>query len=79
MRLDVRLGGCDQRLEPEPLVAPGAFTGLVCSHPILTDMKPQKIHSGLIPFQGVVDVSFGDVQRQSDRRQPRDEEVLAVF
>jgi hypothetical protein len=79
MRFDIGLGGFDQRFEPEPLVAPGIFPGVVGSHPILTDMKPQNIHAGLIPFQGVVDASFGDVQRQSDGRQPRDEEVLAVF
>jgi len=42
-------------------------------------MKPQNIHAGLIPFQGVVEASVGDVQRQSGRRQPRGEEVLAVF
>jgi len=41
--------------------------------------NPQKVHAGLIAFQGMVDVSFGDVQRQSDLRQPGREEVLAVF
>src|SRR5262245_759519 len=40
MRLDVDLGGCDQRFEPEPLVASGSFPGLVGSHPILTNVEP---------------------------------------
>src|SRR5262249_20523598 len=44
MRLGVGLGGCDQRVEPEPLVAPGSFPGLVCARPILTDGEPQTIH-----------------------------------
>jgi len=79
MRLDVDLGGCDQRFEPEPLVAPRSFPGLVGSHPILTDVEPQKVHAGLITFQGMADVRFSHVQRQSDRRQPGHEEVLAVF
>jgi hypothetical protein len=79
MRLDVDLGGFDQRFEPEPLVAPGSFPALVGSHPILTDVEPQKVHAGLIPFQGVADVRFSQVQRQSDRGQPGHEELLAVF
>ena len=79
MRLDVDLGGCDQRVEPEPLVAPGSFPGLMGSHPLLTDVKPQNVHAGLIAFPGVAAVSFGHVQRQSDLCQPGHEEVLAVF
>jgi hypothetical protein len=41
-------------------------------------MKPQNIPAGLLPCHGVGEARFGDVQPQSDRRQPRDEEVLAV-
>jgi hypothetical protein len=63
MRLDVSLGGFDQRCAPEPLVASGSFSGWVGSHPILTDVAPQNIHAGLIAFQGVADVSFRHVQR----------------
>jgi hypothetical protein len=79
MRFDVGLGGCDQRFEPEPLVTSGSFAGLVGSHPILTDVEAQKVHAGLIAFQGVADVRFSHVQRQSDLCQPGHEEVLAVF
>ncbi len=78
MRLDVGLGGFDQGVDPAPLVAPGAFPGLVGSHPILTEMKPQNIHAGLIACQGVADVSVGHVQRQSDLCPPAHEAVLAV-
>jgi hypothetical protein len=42
-------------------------------------MTPQNIHAGLIPCPGVGEGRCGDVQRQSDRRQPRDAEGLAVF
>jgi hypothetical protein len=63
MRLDVGLGGFDQRCAPAPLVAPGTFPGWVGSHPILPDVAPQNIHAGLIPCQGVAGASVGDVQR----------------
>jgi hypothetical protein len=42
-------------------------------------VEPQEVQAGLITFQGMADVRFRHVQRQSDLRQPGHEEVLAVF
>jgi hypothetical protein len=70
MIFHVGLGWLDQRFVPQTLIASGSFAGLVFSHPILTDVETQKVHSGLIAFQGVADARFVWVQRQSDSGQP---------
>jgi hypothetical protein len=79
MRRAVGVGRCAQGFDPESLVAPGAVPGLVGSHPLLTEVAPQTVHAGLISFHGGADVRWRHVQRQSDRRPPGHEEVLAVF
>ena len=68
----------EQRVAPEPLVAPGSLPGWVGSPPLLTAVAPQTVQAGLIPFHGVAEVRVRHVQRQSDRRQPGHAEVLAV-
>jgi hypothetical protein len=51
----------------------------VFPYSILTDVETEIVHAGLIPFQGVANAGFGCMQRQSDIRQPRRQELLTVF
>ena len=69
---DVGLGGFDQGFKPQGLTV-RAFARLVLPHPILSDVEPQKIKSWLIAFQGMMDATFGLIERQSNVRQPRDQ------
>jgi hypothetical protein len=78
MRLDVGLGWCDQGVEPERLMASGSLAGLVCAHPIVAEVATSKVHAGRLAFQGVAEAGFGEVQGQSDRRQPGPQAWLAV-
>jgi hypothetical protein len=78
MILDVGLGWCDQGFEPQAFPI-RVFARLVFPHPILADVESQQVHSGLITFQGVADLRFVDVQRQSHPRQPGYQELLTVI
>jgi hypothetical protein len=52
---------------------------MVFAHPILPDVKPQKVESRLITLQGMLDATFGLVQCQPHRGQPCHQELLAMF
>jgi hypothetical protein len=78
MRLDGGLGGCEQRVDPEPRVASGAVPGVVGSHPRLTEGEPQTVPAGRIAFPGVADVRVRPVPRQAERCQPGPDAVRAV-
>ena len=79
MFLYVGFGRFDQGFVPQAPRAPGAFARLVFAHPILPDVKPQKLHPGLIAFQGVTDAAFGFIQMQAHLRQPRPEQLLTML
>ena len=79
MLLHVCLGGCDERVVPQTLTAPGAFSCLVFAHPILPDVTSQKFTSRLLAFKSVTDATFGLVQGQTHLCQPRPEQRLTVL
>ena len=74
----VGLGGFDQGVKPQA-VAGGVLPRLVFPHSILPEVEPQKVTPRLIAFQGMADVPFGLMQRQSDVRQPRHEPLLTML
>ena len=75
---DVGLGGFDQGFKPQSLTI-RVFARLVFPHPILPDVEPQPVKSRLVAFQGMMDATFGLVQRQSDVRQPRHQQLLTML
>jgi hypothetical protein len=79
MILHLGLGRFDQGFAPETPMAPRAFPRLGFAHPILPDVTPQQRQPRLIAFQGVAHVTFGLVEAESDVRQPRLEQLLAVL
>jgi len=70
MLLDVGLGGFDQGFEPQAM-AVGVFPRVMFAYPVLPDVKPSKLKSRLVAVQGVADVTFGLIQRQSNACKPR--------
>jgi hypothetical protein len=77
MVLDVVLGRLDQSFVLQVL-AIWVFARLVFPNPMLTDVASQKIHARLIPFQGVADARFVDIQRQAHPHQPYHQQLLTV-
>jgi len=78
MRLDVGLARFDQGCIPEALAA-RTFARLVFSHPVLADVKPQKLKPRVFSFEGVTDVAFGLMQCQADLCEPQAQKLLTML
>jgi hypothetical protein len=52
---------------------------VVFAHPILPDVKPQEVKARLVALQGVMEVTFGLIDRQSYLGQPCRQELLAML
>jgi len=52
---------------------------VVLPHPVLADVKAQEGKPRLVAFQGVIDVTFGFIQRQPGLCQPCHQELLTVL
>ena len=79
MVLHLSLGGFDQGVVPQTLLASGAFPRLVFAHPILPDVTPQERQPRVIAFQGMAHATFSLVQTSSHLGQPRLEKLSDVF
>ena len=78
MLLDVGLRRFDQGFIAEALAA-RTFARLVFAHPVLADVKPQKLTPWVFSFEGVTDVAFGLIQCQADLCEPRAQKLLTML
>ena len=52
---------------------------MVFAHPILPDVKPQEVKTRLVALQGVMEVTFSRIDRQSYLCQPCRKQLLAML
>jgi hypothetical protein len=75
----IGLGGLDQGCVPEASRASGAFTRLVCVHPILPAIATQERQPGLSACPGMAKTTCGFVHPQAPLGQPGLAPLVSVF